>query len=439
LEKATLKPIETALPQLIQSAPAVGTPDRIQFSLDLNAPYPFGIDAKLQIPGFELKPPPPITSITFKIGNLDIETQSFKVERIDLNFRLSEVEVSLINVAVGFGGFAPHVTDPAKGFDPPDIRGRASTPLVIQRASVTIPFTEKPLEMASFQILGASFEARDIVYAAPDKFTAQAAKANVNITTYTKEQMEAAFSLSGAHVAAAGTIGGTADVDSVVVKLKGKPEKPDGSVAINISQLALAGSVDIPITIGCGINVPAHADIAIHGIAGVLGIKEGVTSGFLDASYADEGKLEFSGEEKCEFDRKVVAQFSWNCQPWGGPPCSFSKDIGSVRYRFAVYRINVHMTPGNIRFKLEENGKKIRVCRWSLDRLQPYGGIPGIGWSLNPVTNFGGTIGEWVNRAISAPFGVAQSLFAGDLQNLISLISFTGYGMANPIADDCLQ
>jgi hypothetical protein len=438
LSGVQLKPTLLSNGIAIESAPQSAVPTSFDFNLDPAAANSFELAATFTLPGFELTPPAPAASITFQIGSFDVDAQSFKVTNVEIAVRLTDVEVALIDTSVALRHFEPHLDAGGQPPKPaqPDVRGTAATPLTIQKAYVKIPFTARPLEMAEMGLTNLGWEAQDITYRAVNGFSASAQRAKIELASLTKVSVTSTLTLSAASVAWLGAPNGFAKVDSIVIKLSGKPDKPSGTADLSINHLTLDGDVPIPIESGCKLNLVARAALTVRNISGTLTISEGAVTGRLNAADADTGTLRYAGDTSCTFDKAVTLR-AHVCLV----VVCVDKDIdlGQIRYQFAVYNINVTMKPTGIVFKVEDDGKKFRVCRWAVARLDPLPPDTAVVWKLAPITGLGGDIGRAINEAISAPLAVLETTFSGSLLGLYGLMSFTGFGTANPIADTCLQ
>ncbi len=258
LKGVKLLPTASAIPQSMQQAPVRARSQKLALNLSSRAVQTINFDASFEFPGFEIKPPEPIKSITVEVGNFDIEVQSLKIGRFGISLHYSDVIVSLHEVGIGVGQFETRPPKPDEKGIHPNIRGRASSDLSVNKLFATISLLPAPISLRNFGISGLKLAAERVTYVAPEGMRVESGSAKIELKELLlpqqkkhnplrreKGSLEASIELDQNSVAWEGAPNGRASVETIRVKLNGDPELPNGEMTLNASAVSLGGKANI--------------------------------------------------------------------------------------------------------------------------------------------------------------------------------------------------
>jgi hypothetical protein len=443
----------------VQSTESEATASDLSFDVAVVVSSPLLINASFDLPGFEIRPPPPISSITFEIGGFDVEVTSFKVDKFHVELTGPALRATLVGLSIGVGQFSPKPPDAGKTVAQPNLKGVASRPFAIDQASAVVKIIPLPPSLGEFDITGLTFGASQLAYVGPSDLKATSGSAEINISSFSVERkaegqaatIDGSITLTNTNVEWWGTPNGVAAVENLTITLHGDPaapiapvdaEKPDGKLSLKASQLALSGKMNIPLgtkpdgTHGCSLVVPANGNLSLHNLFGTLNISKGKANGVIEADGGDPGEFSYDGYQECRFNQPLKLASITQSYPcfgtWKDPVRTCTVTIAptiTVGMVFWVRKFDILVEPYKTFFNIEDGGK-VGACSISLNKMYPKEHPL---FSISPQLPVGGDGAKIVNDLTSFAVGVLQSVLTGHLLDLYSAMTLLGFGKANPV------
>lgn len=447
-----LEPSDQATPLDAQTVSKEILPTLFQVDIAAKAASFLHVAAHFDLPGFKLKVPPPISSVTFDVGNMSVEVSEFEIEKFTFDLTEEAASVAIVGTKLVAGTFKTKKAAAGEPQTYPVISGSAATPLVINRAVAIVPLRVQPLRMAEFGIIGLSFAAAPVAYSMAD-MDAEAQRATIAIDELSIPQNRGAIgnvagmiALENSTVRWSGAADGKAFVETLRLNLSGDPKEPDGSLRLEASRVSLNGRADIPLSTkpdgshGCSMSVPASVDMTVRSIEGDLTMTKGKLHGTVEASDADTGYIKYVGHRDCGWEQLVktgtLVKVPYPCGTWRKPfkICQHTvAPVFTIGMTFVVKAIDLQIKPDSVRFKLEEDGS-FGACRITLDTIVPV--VPPL-YSISPQIPVGGEIAKILNDSIAFGIGALQSTLTAGLLNLYSEMTLLGFGRSNPVKSNC--
>lgn len=173
---------------------------------------------------------------------------------------------------------------------------------------------------------------------------------------------------------------------------------------------------------------------------GTLQVSKGKANGIIESDGGDLGEVIYFGHQDCRWDQLVkLGSFTiyWPCfGTWKDPVRTCSQTISpsfTIGMVFAVKAVDINVQPSKTFFNVEDDGK-VGACSISIDKM--FAKVPPI-YSIAPQIPIGGEVARVVNDLISVATGGIETELTAGLLNLYSLMTFVGYGKANPVINNC--
>lgn len=411
------------------------------------------VRADFDLPGFDLKPPPPITSIKVTVGGFDVDVTGLKLGGVHIGLDLKETTVTLKELSLGLGKFAPHPAGDGEPEPALNLSGEASVPLSVGATTGTFPLSALPIRMSKLDVAKLHFEAKALDYSGPGNLRVRPARAVIDVASLelpqapgAKPKIAATLALSDMPLSWTAAPSGAATVESLLVTLAGDPAEPDGSLAVVVRNLSLDGRADIPLGTnpdgnhGCNLTVPADMSMTAALVEGTVALEKGKPKGVLNASGFNTGHIKYIGHQDCRWEQLVKlgsVTIYWPCFGTITDPartCSKTVEpsftIGMV---FAVKAVDMYIEPKEVKFKFKDDGG-VEACHISLSRI--YSVVAPL-YSISPQFPVGGDIGKAINDLVSVGVGAMESSFTGGALDIYSAMNLFGFGEANPVKDKC--
>jgi hypothetical protein len=444
------RPNHSATAYPAQSSPAsISNP---KFSLIIGAPpgtSSFALDGNIPLPGFSLRPPPPLTAIVVDIGGYEVEVTGLDVGSFEINFHGSAVDVILHNLKLSAGQFRTQTNPDGSPATNPIISGAFSAPLTIERASVTYQLWPNPFAFEDMEIdnLHVALTLSSIV--TPSVFEAKDATLDLTIVKATATDLQGRLVLTNALVAWRDDISGFATAEHAELDVSGPRKALNGTLTIGVGNLNAAGTVNVDLgstnsaaTVNCVVTLPARVAFGIHSIHGQANIQGGkIVSGGIVADQIDRATFVFADDKECNFNLPLSLSVTvgYPCFPDVWDTCTSDVHLDtSVPATLVARALNAYINASEVRFDVDGSNPSHPKFKWCKAYLDTFVSFPvnyvivrpnfdGIPWPFGDVANAAAELAV-------APFEVALE---NSLIQIVSGLSIIGVGDLIPLKDSC--
>ncbi|WP_250483268.1 hypothetical protein [Caballeronia sp. GaOx3] len=433
----------------IQKAPSVVQKPHLRLSMKAQSdPSPsFLLQASVDLPGFDLRPPGGINSVNVELSGYEIAVSRVAADGFRIVWLDDKVTVSMLGFIIGAISIHTPVDTQGHPRRLPVLEGHFTTSPTIGETFYEVELWPEPLKTVDMGLRQFAFGLDHVRFASPGVADVSNGTLTFNAKLLTPSQIDAAATVTAGDLSWDDALSGKATLRSLDVKLSGEREKPNGSVTVDVPEVTLKGKSEIQIgnnndaaVIGCGVTIVSNTSGAVHNVQGTIQINAGLPDGYLTAASVDDIVIDYGGRKECIWDWRP--RFDWSFKypcigtiddPFRECEAKDSKEF-RIPLTFTVHDVHLGGEITEVRYHVisekNDEGKdstKFKRCNARLNRLYQTW-IPPFYASIDPdwtdVPDWLRGIAQTAYDALTAPFFITLTNVPLDLA---AVATFAGY------------